>query len=192
MELSWICPALSLAHDLTLGIGLEAARKGSGGLRTVGNERSGVDPATFLRLNSGAERPLRGAFIKPPAMRVVVDLFLVRAESRQRELALRTALGATRGDLVRFFLSEATALAVLGGVVGTGLAAAALRGLVALSPDNIPRLSEVGLDPTGASLYRLRVAGLGPSLRAHSRDSLPAAEHRQRHQRGKSLCVGGS
>ena len=73
MELSWICPALSLAHDLTLGIGLEAARKGSGGLRTVGNERSGVDPATFLRLYSGAERPLRGAFIKPPAMRVVVD-----------------------------------------------------------------------------------------------------------------------
>ena len=74
VELSWICPALSLAHDLTLGIGLEAARKGSGELRTVGNERSGVDPATFLRLYSGAERPLRGAFIKPPAMRVVVDL----------------------------------------------------------------------------------------------------------------------
>ena len=74
VELSWICPALSLAHDLTLGIGLEAARKGSGGLRPVGNERSGVDPATFLRLYSGAERPLRGAFIKPPAMRVVVDL----------------------------------------------------------------------------------------------------------------------
>ncbi len=72
MEPSGIRPALSLAHDLTLRIGLEAARKGSGG-RTAGNERLGVDPATFLRSNSGAERPLRGAFIKSPAMRVVVD-----------------------------------------------------------------------------------------------------------------------
>ena len=78
----------------------------------------------------------------------VANLFLVRAESRQRELALRTALGASRGDVVQFFLTESLALAALGGVVGVGLASLGLRALIALSPDNIPRLSEVGLHPT--------------------------------------------
>ena len=136
-------------------------------------------------------------------MRVVVDLFLVRAESRQRELALRTALGATRGDLVRFFLSEATALAVLGGVVGTGLAAAALRGLVALSPDNIPRLSEVGLDPqvllftAFVSLASGLLFGLIPVIRyrrpnivnAINEGSLRASVGRETHRARSALVV---
>jgi predicted permease len=101
----------------------------------------------------------------------VANLFLVRAESRQRELALRTALGASRGDVVQYFLTESLALSLLGGVVGTGLAAAALRGLVALSPDNIPRLSEVGLHPTvlvftaGVSLLSGLLFGLIPVIR---------------------------
>ena len=101
----------------------------------------------------------------------VANLFLVRAESRQRELALRTALGASRGDVVQYFLTESLALSLLGGVVGTGLAAAALRGLVALSPDNIPRLSEVGLHPAvlvftaGVSLLSGLFFGLIPVMR---------------------------
>ena len=101
----------------------------------------------------------------------VANLFLVRAESRQRELALRTALGAGRGDVVQYFLTESIALSFLGGVLGTGLAAAALRGLVALSPDNIPRLSEVGLHPAvllftaGVSLLSGLFFGLIPVIR---------------------------
>ena len=110
----------------------------------------------------------------------VANLFLVRAESRQRELALRTALGASRGDVVQYFLTESLALSLLGGVLGTGLAAAALRGLVAFSPDNIPRLSEVGLHPAvlaftaGVSLLSGLFFGLIPVIR-YRRSNLVSA-----------------
>jgi putative ABC transport system permease protein len=78
----------------------------------------------------------------------VANLFLVRAEGRRRDVALRTALGAGRGDLIRSFLTESIALSVLGGTLGLGLAYASVRVLVALSPENIPRLSEIGIDTT--------------------------------------------
>lgn len=76
----------------------------------------------------------------------VANLFLVRAEGRQRELALRASLGAGLGDVVMQFLVESLALAALGGAVGLALAQALLRTIIALSPAEIPRLSEVGLD----------------------------------------------
>ena len=57
----------------------------------------------------------------------VANLFLVRAEGRQREVAVRTALGASRRDVARLFLSESVALALLGGILGLGLAAAGVR-----------------------------------------------------------------
>ena len=101
----------------------------------------------------------------------VANLFLVRAEGRQRELALRSALGASRGDTVQFFLTESLALAALGGIFGIGFAYLALRGLVALSPDNIPRLDEIGLHPevllftAGLSLFSGVLFGLIPVLR---------------------------
>jgi predicted permease len=78
----------------------------------------------------------------------VANLFLVRAEGRQREVAVRTALGAGWGDLVRYFLAESITLAILGGIVGLGLAYAGIQLLVTLSPGNIPRLDEVGLHGT--------------------------------------------
>jgi predicted permease len=74
----------------------------------------------------------------------VANLFLVRAEGRQREIALRTALGAGRGDLIKYFLTESIVLGLLGGVVGLGLAYWGIAGLTALGP-NIPRLDEIGL-----------------------------------------------
>lgn len=76
----------------------------------------------------------------------VANLFLVRAEGRQREVAVRTALGATRGDVVRLFLGESCALALVGGVLGLALAAAGARLLVSLQPPGIPRLGEIGVD----------------------------------------------
>ena len=76
----------------------------------------------------------------------VANLFLVRAESRQREQALRAALGASRADLVRHYLSESVTLAVGGGILGLGLAALGVKGLVALAPDAVPRLQEIGID----------------------------------------------
>ena len=70
----------------------------------------------------------------------VANLFLVRAEGRQRELALRTALGASRGAVLQHFLTESLALSTLGGVLGLLIAYATLHGLVALSPATLPRL----------------------------------------------------
>ena len=76
----------------------------------------------------------------------VANLFLVRAEARQREVAVRTALGASRGAIARTFLGETTLLAVAGGALGLLLAGAGLRALLTLGPEGIPRLEEVGID----------------------------------------------
>ncbi len=76
----------------------------------------------------------------------VANLFLVRAEARQREQALRTALGATRGDVIRQYLTESVTLAVGGGLLGLGLAAFGVRGLLALAPADLPEVLNVGID----------------------------------------------
>ena len=80
----------------------------------------------------------------------VASLVLVRTSSRLREFAVRNAMGAHRGRMVRQLLIEQTLLAGLGGVLGVLLAYWGLRALVALSPGDIPRLGDVRLD--GASL----------------------------------------
>jgi predicted permease len=76
----------------------------------------------------------------------VANLLLVRADVRQRELAVRAALGAGRGPIVRSLLVESVLLGLIGGAVGTGLAYGGLRVLLAIGPANLPRLSEISLD----------------------------------------------
>ncbi|MGH9629346.1 MAG: ABC transporter permease, partial [Bryobacteraceae bacterium] len=78
----------------------------------------------------------------------VANLLLVRAEGRQQELAVRVALGASRGRIARDLLFETVTLGLLGGVLGLGVAYAALRLLVLLAPANLPRLDEISIDPT--------------------------------------------
>ena len=91
----------------------------------------------------------------------VANLLLVRAEGRQQQLAVRTALGAGRGRLGRELLTESLALGIAGGAVGLGLAAAALRLLRWLEPRGLPRLDEITLDPT-VLLVTLAVSILAP------------------------------
>src|SRR5207248_5446845 len=76
----------------------------------------------------------------------VANLLLVRAESRQQELAIRAALGAGSKRIARELLMESVTLGILGGVGGLGLAFGALRLLVALAPGNLPRLQDITLD----------------------------------------------
>jgi putative ABC transport system permease protein len=76
----------------------------------------------------------------------IANLLLARGAARQRELAVRTALGARRGRLLRQLLTESVLLALAGGVLGVLLAYALQRALPALSPGNIPRIDEVTLD----------------------------------------------
>lgn len=76
----------------------------------------------------------------------VANLLLVRAEVRQREVALRVAVGAGRLQLMRAFMSESLLLSAAGGVLGVALAAIAVKVSTSLTPADIPRLAEVGVD----------------------------------------------
>lgn len=76
----------------------------------------------------------------------VASLLAARASVRVREVAIRTALGAQRGRLVRQFLTESLVLALVGGAAGVLLAVGTLRLLVAFDPGNIPRIDEVRID----------------------------------------------
>ena len=78
----------------------------------------------------------------------VANLFLVRAEAQHREIAMRTALGATRGRIAAQSLTESMFLGLLGGLAGLGLAYLGIRLLTYLAPANLPRLDEVTIDPT--------------------------------------------
>jgi putative ABC transport system permease protein len=76
----------------------------------------------------------------------VANLLLVRSESRQQELVIRAALGASSSRIARELLLESVTLGLLGGAVGLGLAFGALRLLVALAPGNLPRVQDITLD----------------------------------------------
>ena len=106
----------------------------------------------------------------------VANLMLAQLSLRERELAVRSALGAARGRLVRQFLTEAFLLSVAGGAVGVLLALEGLALLVALAPANLPRLDSVAINvPVLAFAFLLSAAvaaGLGAftAARATSRD----------------------
>ncbi|HLG54830.1 MAG TPA: ABC transporter permease [Vicinamibacterales bacterium] len=76
----------------------------------------------------------------------VANLFLVRSEARQAEVAVRLALGAARRGIARYFLTESLILSLAGAGIGLGLAWAAVQFLVAAGPATLPRLHEIRLD----------------------------------------------
>lgn len=92
----------------------------------------------------------------------VANLLLVRADARRQEFAIRAALGAHWTRVARQLLVESLMLALLAGALGVGLAYASLRVLVAIGPSNLPRLSEVSMDPVvlGFALAISLVSGL--------------------------------
>jgi putative ABC transport system permease protein len=89
----------------------------------------------------------------------VANLFLVRAEGRQQEFAMRAALGASRGRIARALLSESVVLALGGGALGLLFAQAAIVALRAIAPGELPRLDEIGIHPI-VLLFTLSVSVL--------------------------------
>jgi predicted permease len=106
----------------------------------------------------------------------VANLFLVRAESRRRDLTVRRAIGASSAQLARFQMAEAVAVALAAGVLAVGLAAVTLPIFLRAAPTGIPRLAEARLDaPTLAATFGLVLlvalaCGAAPALRASSPD----------------------
>ena len=119
----------------------------------------------------------------------VANLLLARAATRERELAVRAALGAGRGRLFRQALTESTLLALAGGAAGCALAFGLLRFFVAIAPEGIPRLHQAGVDLRVLTFTLLLslvcgvLFGLAPALESPRAETLRA---------GRSLGDGAS
>jgi predicted permease len=128
----------------------------------------------------------------------VASLMMARGEARERELAVRSALGASRGRLIRQTLTEAALLSIAGAVAGMALAEGLLRVFLAIAPTGIPFLAKAGLDLRIAlftvllSLVCGALFGLLPALQTPRAVALAAraAKSRRRTVLRRSLVVG--
>ena len=122
----------------------------------------------------------------------VANLLLAKATTRTREIAIRAAVGASRGRIVRQLITESLLLALVAGVAGLILAVWGSAALVALAPSNVPRLAETSIDgwvlvfTLGVSVIASLLFGLAPALQASRVDLNDALK-----QGGARAVVGG-
>jgi predicted permease len=120
----------------------------------------------------------------------VVNLLVARAAVREGELAVRLALGASRGRIAQQFLAESLVLALVGGALGVVLAALGVKALLALEPGDLPRVGEVGIDWSvlafafGVSVTIAVVLGVLSAVRGTRGDLRQAMAQSQRTQAG--------
>ena len=132
----------------------------------------------------------------------VANLFLVRSDARQREVAVRVALGAGRSGIARYFLAESVLLSVAGGALGLAIACGAVRLVVSAGPATLPRLAEIRVDGVAVAYTLLlsvvtafvfgaiplwRSIPLGPALNESGRGNTAT---RSRHH-ARRLLMGG-
>src|SRR6266403_93221 len=124
----------------------------------------------------------------------VANLLLVRASLRERELAIRSAIGAGWWDLARQILSEALLLAGIGAVGGLGIAWLGIHELLAIAPAHLPRLDTIRIDSTvliftmASSLVAAAIFGLAPTWRAARPDVMIVLRGTSRSE---GLATGG-
>jgi putative ABC transport system permease protein len=151
-------------------------------VRKTGVTDRGIRLGRLERLVIGNARPLLIALAGAACMVLllvctnVANLLLARAVVRRREIAVRSALGAARGRILRQLLIETLLLALLGGAAGVLVARAGVAGFQALSPGSVPRLAEAAVDARMLgfalvlSLLTGLLFGLLPALRASRAD----------------------
>ncbi len=147
---------LRVAGRLKPGVSLDQARAA---MKVIGERFRAANPKWMNQNESVAVVPMRDATVGPVktalfvllgavgfvlliACANVANLLLARAAVRQKELAIRAAIGASRARVVRQLLTESVILALMGGVLGFALGSWGVRGLLLVAPGNIPRLTD--------------------------------------------------
>jgi len=134
------------------------------------------------------------AFLLLIACANVANLLLTHAAGRDREVALRGALGAGRSRIVRQFLTEAVIVAGVGGLLGVGVGVVGIRGLISIMPPDFPRVHEIGLNSrvllftAAVTMFTGILFGLAPALQATGGDMTGALKE---GGRGGSAARGG-
>jgi putative ABC transport system permease protein len=122
----------------------------------------------------------------------VANLLMVRSSLRERELSVRTALGASRWRLMRQMLAESIVIAGCGTAVGLGLAKLGIHQLMVMGPSNLPRLGSIAIDPVvlgfsvAAGLVAAAIFGIVPALRASRPDVMQVLRGS-----GRTASLGG-
>ncbi|HXM32721.1 MAG TPA: ABC transporter permease [Chthoniobacterales bacterium] len=206
---------IDVVARLKPGVSIEQARANMNAVARSQTERYpktntgiGVKVVSLQEHTVGDVRPMlvvllgAVAFVLLIACANMANLLLARAAARQREMAIRGALGASRSRVVRLLLTESVLLAVVGGAVGLLIAIWSLDLLVSLKPANLPRLAEIGVNRT-VFLFTLAVSvltgllfGVAPALQVSKMDlneGLKESSHggtdSPRRQRMRALLV---
>ena len=174
--------------------------------RTIGQHSALVDPLLDRMVGPTASRSLwvllgAVAIVLLIACANVANLFMVRAEARHRDLAVRRAIGASRTQLVRLQMTEALLVALIAGVLALALTTVTLPIFLRAAPEGIPRLDQAGLDLAtlaaafGLVLIAALACGAVPAMRASSPDLIRLREGGRgatgrRHWGRDALVVG--
>jgi len=190
---SWVRPETTSrsAHNYAViarlrdGVTIEQARAEMDGIARrleavypASNATKMTDVVTLQELLVGATRDTLFTLLAAVGLVLLIacanvaNLLLSRATSREREMVVRAAVGAARARLIRQLLTESAVLGLASALCGAWLARLGMLGLIALAPENLPRLDEVRVDLTalvfaiGISLAASVLFGLAPALQA--------------------------